>query len=192
MATTLAFGSAGCTVIGPMDELVLAVTTRECIALRGFSSRIELGMLESIQEETWFAQPAIIRHDPLAAEVRLVMLFQHADHVLIDEHGRFAADQPVLPEAFAAGRGLPGLKRHVQGLALARVGRPCGCELAGYAFNPVDQPHLFFLVYRCRVLPAAGSLDEAPDGCGSWVPSSALDRLIHLPHERWFIPVVAR
>ena len=175
-----------------MDELVLAVTTRECIALRGFSPRIELGMLESIQEETWFAQPAVIRNDPLAAEVRLVMLFQDADHVLIDEHGRFAADQAVLPEAFIAGPGLPGLKRHVQGLAQARVDRSCSCELAGYAFNPVDRPHSFFLVYRCRVVPAPGLSTGAPVVSGSWVQSSALDRLIQIPHERWFIPVVAR
>ena len=106
-----------------MDELVLAVTTRECISLRGFTPRIELGMLESIQEETWFTQPALIRNDPLAAEVRLVLLYQHVDHVLIDEQGCFAADQPLFPDTFAAEPGLPGLKHYVQGLALTRIGQ---------------------------------------------------------------------
>lgn len=171
-----------------MDDLVLAVTTRECIALRGFSPRIELGMLESLQEETWFAQPAIIRTDPLAAEVRLVLFYQQADHVLIDERGRFAADYPLLPEAFSMGAGLPGLKQHVQGLARAHLGISSGCELAGYAFNPVALPHLFFLAYRCHVGPAA----VIPAESGSWVPSSSLDRLISVPQERWFIPVVTK
>lgn len=171
-----------------MDELVLAVTTRECISLRGFTPRIELGMLESIQEETWFTQPALIRNDPLAAEVRLVLLYQHVDHVLIDEQGCFAADQPLFPDTFAAEPGLPGLKHYVQGLALTRIGHACGCELAGYAFHPIDQPHLFYLVYRCRVGNATG----VPVTSGSWVPASALESLIRVPHERWFIPVVAK
>jgi len=171
-----------------MDDLVLAVTTRESIALRGFSPRIELGMLESLQEETWFSQPATIRTDPLAAEVRLVLVFQHADHVLVDEQGRFAADQCILPEAFATSPGLPGLKQYVQGLAQARLGMPCGCELAGYAFNPVSLPHLFFLAYRCRVSQAVA----VPPESGSWVPSSSLDSLVSVPQERWFIPVVVQ
>ena len=171
-----------------MDDLVLAVTTRECISLRGFTPRIELGMLESLQEETWFTQPALIRNDPLAAEVRLVLLYQHVDHVLIDEQGRFAADQPLFPNTFGAGPGLPGLKQYVQGLALTRLGHACGCELAGYAFHPIDQPHLFYLVYRCRVGLATG----VPIASASWVLASALESLIRVPHERWFLNVVAK
>lgn len=170
-----------------MTDIVLAVTTRECIALRGFTSRIELGMLESLQHETWFAQPGLIHNDPMAAEVRLVMIFQQANHVLIDEAGRFAADQPVLPEAFAAGSGLPGLKKHVQAMAHQRIGSPCSCELIGYGFDPLQLPHLFLLAYRCRV----ASTVQTAAGSGSWVPVSALEHVIRVPHERWFIPLVA-
>lgn len=169
-----------------MTDIVLAVTTRECIALRGFTARIELGMLESLQQETWFAQPALIHNEPLAAEVRLVLLFQQSNHVLIDEEGRFTADFPVYPEAFTAGTGLPGLKKHVQAQAQKRIGAPCGCELVGYGFDPVQLPHLFFLTYRCRV----ASTVQVAATSGSWVPASALEHVIRVPHERWFIPVV--
>jgi hypothetical protein len=169
-----------------MTEIVLAVTTRECIALRGFTPRIELGMLESLQHETWFAQPELIHKDPLAAEVRLVMIFQQDDQVLLDEQGHFAADQPLFPEAFAAGAGLPGLKKHVQALARARIGVSCACEFIGYAFDPVQLPHLFLVAYRCRV---AASVPVAA-GAGSWVSVASLDHVIHVAHERWFIRAV--
>ena len=184
----LAFGIVEGKINRMNEDLVLAVTTRECISLRGFTPRIELGMLEALQEETWFAQPAIIRNDPLAAEVRLALIYQHADHVLIDEQGRFAADQPLFPDTFAADRGLPGLKKYVQQLALIRLGMPCGCELAGYAFHPIDQPHIFYLVYRCRVVHATA----VPVASGSWIPAGSLESLIRVPYERWLIPIVAK
>jgi hypothetical protein len=171
-----------------MTDIVLSVTTRECIALRGFTQRIELGMLESLEHETWFAQPALIHAEPLAAEVRLVTLFQQADQVLIDERGHFAADQAVLPEAFAAGSGLAGLKKHVQAKARERSGVVGTCELIGYAFDPVQLPHLFLLAYRCRLAPAV----QVAAGAGSWVSVATLEHVIEVAHERWFIPAVKR
>lgn len=189
-----------------MEDLVLAVTTRECIALRGLCPTIDLAMIESLTDETWFAVPSAITADPLAAEVRLVLIFQLGEHVLIDEIGRFAVDRPLPPEAFAGGKGFVGLKRHVEQLARELLARellareqlatepgagPCLCELAGYAFDPLVSANHFFLAYRCRPKGADGQL-PAPVAGGSWVPAHTLDTLVHAPTQRWFLPLVTR
>lgn len=179
-----------------MEDLVLAVTTRECIALRGLCPTIDLAMIECLTDETWFAVPSAITADPLAAEVRLVLIFQHGEHVLIDEIGRFAVDRPLPPEAFAAGKGFVGLKRHVEQLAREQLATEqgagsCLCELAGYAFDPLVSANHFFLAYRCRPKVTDGQL-PAPLAGGSWVPAHTLSQLVHAPTQRWFLPLVTR
>ena len=54
-----------------LGELVMAMPRRELFALKGFIQQVSLPVLQSLQDEHWFALPEIINDDLEAKEVRI-------------------------------------------------------------------------------------------------------------------------
>lgn len=157
-----------------MDEepLVRVMPRRQLYALRGFCPRIDLNILNSIDDEGWFATRSAIAGDVDSKEVRIAVVVVRREaagpEVLADGDGRIAHGADIGPES----EGLAALKAIAKATA-ERVsgGIAHGVELAGYLNDDVDQAlrHAFILVYRARV-PAGTT---APAGL-SWLPRSAL------------------
>jgi hypothetical protein len=160
-----------------MDDLVLAMPSREFIALRGLTTAISMAVLDSLQEDSWFALPSALHQDPLAVEVHIGRVLVRPGEALLTEAGSLVTRGPVPPEAFATAQGLAGLKRHV--LGLNGGGRT---ELVGYLYEPVQLPRVFLLLYRC----------QGVTGAGSWVPSASLAGLVKDPIDRLALPLVPR
>ena len=150
-----------------MDDLVLAMSSREFIALRGFTTRIAMEVLESLQQDTWFAVPDAIQADPLAVAVHIAVLPRRGSEVLIAQDGRLLHPVPITAEIFPGGPQLVALRQVAERLATAVMGAPTRAEIAGFVHDPVRLPHTFVLVYQC-LLPA-----DAPAPSGAWMTTSA-------------------
>ncbi len=148
---------------------------RELFSVSGFETRVEMRVIESLAEESWFAAPVVLRDDFEAKEVRLALLVQRDDHVLVDEDGVLLHATPIPPETVNLGAGLRGLRELARVAArelLAQQSR--GVQLMGY-FNEDGLPEtrpFFILVYLVHAEPEA----PAPTGM-SWVSGPQLKRL---------------
>lgn len=166
----LAMPLFGCMVTGPMDELGLAMPSREFISLRGFMPRIGMELLDSLRDETWFAVPDAVREDPLAVMVRIGLLLTRGKELLVDQEGRLIRHGPVPPEALADGVVLVALRRWAEGRVREEFGIDLRAELCGYLHDPIRFPRSVLLVYRANA-PA----DQAPP-VGAWLaPAAARD-----------------
>jgi hypothetical protein len=156
-----------------VEDLVLTMPCREFIALRGRSPRIELAVLDSLQEDSWFAVPAAIREDPLAVEVRLAIYRCRADAVFVDGAGRAVEAFPVLAERLAGGPRLAALRRYAETSAGGRS------ELIGYVHEPVVLPRTVHLLYQVTV-PAA----PLASASGAWLARNHLSSVLKQPLDR--------
>ena len=146
-----------------MEDLVLALPSRDFIALRGYTQRLNLPVLEALQQDTWLAVPAAIREDPLAAGVEIGILLERGGEVLLGPDGHLLARTPVVPEEIQPGAMLVALRKAAETRAVRRVGQPTRAELVGWFHDPVLAPRTLLLVYRARV-PEATQV-----AAGSWV-----------------------
>jgi hypothetical protein len=157
-----------------MDEepLVRAMPRRQLYAMRGFIPRIDLNVLNSIDDEGWFATRTGIAADVDCKEVRIAVVIVRREatgpEALIATDGLLAHGADIGPES----EGLAALKAIAKETA-ERVsgGIAHGVELAGY-LNDDTEPalrHAFVLVYRARVQPGT----PAPAGC-TWLARAAL------------------
>jgi hypothetical protein len=168
------------------SHLVLAMPRRELFRINGFTRKIDMDILHSLAEDTWYAMPDTLENNYDAKEVRLGVVVtrdlhnsssqtssqQRTEQILIDEHGVALHATPIPPEAGQLGPGLVSLRqlalvagRTMVGVANASV------ELVGYCNDdslPECRPY-FLLVYRLRV-PAT---DVTPAGM-NWISRSAL------------------
>ena len=151
--------------------------SREFIALRGLSTAIAMPVLESLQEDSWFALPSAVREDPLAVEVHIGLLLVRPGEALLAEDGHLLRHSPIPPEAFATAQGLAGLRRHVQGLVGSQR-----VELVGYLYHPVVLSRTFVLLYRCH----------GGNATGSWVPSATLAGLVQDPLDQMVLPLATQ
>ena len=158
----------------------MAMPCREFIAVRGFSARIDLALLDSLQDDGWFAIPAAIREDPLAVAVHLALVVLCNGQVLTDEAGHLVQHGPVLPEDLANRPLLKGLKHHAETRTGTRLGVPGRAELIGYLHEPKLLPRCMMLVYRCIVPPGtapAGGVWRHPTEAAA-LTTDPLDKLL--------------
>lgn len=166
----LAMGIFRCMVTGPMDELGLAMPSREFISLRGFTPRIGMELLDSLRDDTWFAVPDAIRDDPLAVMVQVGLLLVRGKDLLVDQEGRLVRRGPVPPEAFAEGVALVALRRWAESRVREEFGIPLRAEICGYLHDPVRFPRMVLLLYRAQA-PA-----DLAAPVGAWLaPAAARD-----------------
>jgi hypothetical protein len=153
-----------------MDEepLVRAMPRRPLYGLRGLIPRIDLAVLNAIDEEGWFATRSAIAADIDCKEVRLAVLVTAGGDALVGSAGQVAYTADIGPEC----EGLAALKK----LAKATAERTSGgvahlVELAGYLNEDADPAlrYVFVLAYRAQ-FPAGTA---APAGM-SWAPRARL------------------
>lgn len=160
---------------GSDDPLVLAMPRRELFRISGFCARVDLGILESIADESWYGAASSLAGNLDAKEVRLGLIVQRGDHVLVDEGGTLLQTTRIGPDVASLGGGIKALRDLAQ-LAVAHfLGVPrVRVELCGY-LNEDGLPELrdaFLLVYRCHAADGVA----APAG-QSWVPIRQLRAL---------------
>lgn len=147
--------------------LVMGMPRRELFTVRGFVTAINLEVLSSLEEESWFATPTILADDVEAKEVQVGVVFTRDSQVLLNEEGMIIHVACVPAEAMDLGPALRSLRD------LARMGaeqmmdtNARSVTLRGY-FND-DQTEstrpYFIMVYEV-VFPSESS---APQGY-SWV-----------------------
>ena len=146
-----------------MEDLVLALPSRDFIALRGYTQRLDLPVLEALQQDTWLAVPTAIREDPLAAGVEIGLVLERGGEVLLGPDGRLLARAPIVPEEIQPGAMLVALRKAADLRAGRRVGHPTRTELVGWFHDPLVAPRTLLLVYRAR-LP-----ETVQVAAGSWV-----------------------
>lgn len=93
-----------------LGQLVMAMPRRELFALRGFIQNVSLPVLESLQQEHWFALSDVIAEDLEAKEVRIGLLVEQEGRYLVDDQGLLLHTAAVPPEVEQFGVGLLGLK----------------------------------------------------------------------------------
>jgi hypothetical protein len=141
-----------------MEDLVLAMPCREFIAVRGFSPKIDMAVLDSLQEDTWFTVPSAIQADPTAVVVHLALLIVRDDVVLVGQDGHVLFPEMVPPEAYSVKTGLGALKMFAEQRAHERLGGVRSrVELAGLVHEPKLLPRQVLLVYRALVAPGAAT-----------------------------------
>jgi len=157
------------------DALVLAMPRKELYRLSGFTSTIDMAIIEALNEDAWYALPSTLVGNLDAKEVRLGLVVTAGDRVLVDEGGNLLHTTPIGPEVARLGRGLKAL-RDLAALAGARfVGvERLRSELAGYLNDDSlgDHRHAFVMVYRCRVDEGVA----APAGL-SWISQKSLSAI---------------
>ena len=161
-----------------MDEasLVLAMPRRELFRISGFTKQVDLEILHSLAEDSWYAVPASLVNNFDAKEVRLGLVVMRAqggvEHVLVDGHGVALHATPIPPEVGHLGPGLAALRQLalVAGRTLLGIGNGT-VELIGYCNDDTlaECRPFFLLVYRLRVPPEA----PAPTGM-NWISRQAI------------------
>lgn len=161
-----------------MDEssLVLAMPRRELFRINGFTKHVDLEILHSLADDSWYAAPASLVGNFDAKEVRLGLVViraqDGADQVLVDSHGVALHATPIPPEVGHLGPGLAALRQLALVAGRTLLGISNGTvELIGYCNDdtlPECRP-FFLLVYRLRVPSGA----PAPAGM-NWISRPAI------------------
>lgn len=156
--------------------LVLAMPRRELFRVTGFSPSVDLAVLESLAEESWYSAPQALADNHDAKEVRLGLLAVRRREALVSCEGVLLHATPIPPETGRMGPGLSALRELALGAGRQLVGTDrCRVELAGYCNDdamPECRPY-FILVYRLRV----AADNPAPPGM-EWI---GIDRLPGIP-----------
>jgi hypothetical protein len=143
-----------------MDEaaLVLAIPRRELFRISGFTRQVDLEILHSLAEDSWYAAPAALVGNFDAKEVRLGLIVvrggERDEHVLVEGNGVALHATPIPPEVGHLGPGLAALRQLalVAGRTMLGIGNGT-VELVGYCNDdslPECRP-FFLLIYRMRV-----------------------------------------
>ncbi|MFW5844924.1 MAG: hypothetical protein ACOCXJ_01725 [Planctomycetota bacterium] len=136
------------------EELVMAMPRRELFAVRGFSRTMQLPVLDSLNQEHWFALPTVLEEDIDAKEVRIALLVCRDHQWLVEESGVLLHAAPVCAGVVAFGSGLAGLKQLARAAGAELVGSTrVRIELYGYLNEDrleETRPY-FILVYLLRV-----------------------------------------
>jgi hypothetical protein len=166
-------------------QLVLAMPRRELFRVHGFTRKVDLDILESLADDSWYAAAQTLINNPDAKEVRLGVVIIRQDEgeqFLVDENGVALHATLIPPEVGILGPGLAALKQLalLAGKKLLSVEHDnidqvkieqVRVELVGYCNDdtlPECRPY-FLLVYALRV-PAQ---HVAPTGF-SWISRRAI------------------
>ncbi len=162
-----------------MDDssLVLAMPRRELFRINGFTRRVDLEILASLADDSWYAAPASLVGNFDAKEVRLgvivMRMLDGVEQVLVDSHGVALHATPIPPEVGHLGPGLAALRQLALVASRTLIGIRTGTiELIGYCNDdtlPECRP-FFLLVYRMRV-PA----DAAVPAGLNWISRAVIN-----------------
>lgn len=140
--------------LAPADQLVMAMPRKDLYTISGFTTRIDLNIIESLAEDVWFAAAASLVNNFDAKEVSLGLVVTRGDQVLVDESGCLLHTTRIGPEISRLGRGLKALRdlARLAGAHFLGVDQ-VPCEMIGYVNDDTlpSHRHAFFVVYRCRV-----------------------------------------
>ncbi len=154
------------------EPLVLAMPRRELFRISGFTTKIELDILESVVDESWYALPSTLVGNLDAKEVRLGLVFTRAGSVLVGDNGCLLHTLAVPPEVGQLGKGLRALRELAAVTSEGLLGsRPGSVQLIGYC-NEDSLPEvrqMFLMVYRCQM----GAAIAAPAQM-EWIASAQL------------------
>jgi hypothetical protein len=140
------------------DGLLLAMPRRELFRLSGFSRKVDLAVLNSLSDESWFSSRNALQQNPDAKEVQLGLIAVRPGddgmQALVSQTGVMLHVAPIPVEIGHLGPGLSALRS----LALAAGsqlvgGATCQVELFGYC-NEESMPEcreFFIMVYLLRV-----------------------------------------
>jgi len=155
------------------EDLVLAMPRRELFAVSGLVTRVEMRVLESLADESWFAAPSTLVDDIESKEVRVALLVERDGWALVSDDGVLLHATPVPPEVTELGEGLASLKKLAHAAADALLdGALAGVQLLGYYNDDglsETRPY-FILVYLAH---AEGGDAAAPDAM-RWVDKGEL------------------
>lgn len=171
------------------EALVLAMPRRELFAVDGFvAPRLEI--LASLAEESFYTRSAALVGSVEAKEVRLGVVFERADQLLLDEEGTLVHVTGVPPETTRLGEGLAALRRLalLAGEALLEASAK-SVILAGCVNRDTD-PDLracLVLIYRFTV----DSTTPSPPGF-SWLSRATLRGLQLDPLAALVVPALPR
>jgi len=168
----------------PDDEvqLFLAMPRRELFRHTGFVTRIDMAMLSSLADESWYTAPTLLAANHDAKEVRLGMIMTRPVghpmtapvHVLVAPGGVILHRSRIPPEAGDLAQGLVAFKNLALGAGRTIVGLKDGgrVEMRGYLNEEVNPTcrGMIFLVYRMIVDPDTA----APDGW-TWETIKGID-----------------
>lgn len=160
----------------PLPEdltLVMGMPRRELYGVAGFVTAVRYEVLESLQDESWFALPDILAEDLDAKEVRAGLLITRRDgRALVDEHGVLLHTTPIPAEVGNFGEGLFGIRSFARSAAAHFVSRDVAApQLVGY-LNCDDIPEVrpyFTLIYLVR----CDEETDSPEGA-SWLSTASL------------------
>ena len=176
--------------VDDLGALVMAMPRRELFALKGFIQQVSLPVLQSLQDEHWFALPDVINDDLEAKEVRIGLLIGRDDQFLVDESGVLLHAAAVPPEVEHFGQGLLGLKKlaHSAGNELLQHAES-QISLWGYLNEDslLETRPYFILIYQMK----APEGTEAPDGM-VWVSRSKLKDMALDPPSALFADVLVQ
>ncbi|MBA2480433.1 MAG: hypothetical protein H0V44_07205 [Planctomycetes bacterium] len=154
------------------EALVLAMPRRELFRIHGFVPPMDMAVLESVAEESWYAAPSVLAGNFDAKEVRVGVVILTAKQALVSEAGVMLHATPVPPEAGQMGAGLGALKNFALAAARQLLGHGGGrIELSGFC-NEDALPEcrgVFLMIYRMYVA------DDCPAPAGmEWVDRAQL------------------
>jgi hypothetical protein len=163
-------------------QLFLAMPRRELFRHTGFVTRIEMVVLDSLADESWYAAPAVLAANHDAKEVRLGMILTRPASAvlgppvdaLVGAGGVLLHRSRIPPEAGDLSQGLVAFKNLAinAGRAVAGIKDGGRVEMRGYLNEEVNPTcrGMVFLVYRMIVEWNT----PAPEGM-VWAPIAGLD-----------------
>jgi len=146
-----------------VGDLVMAMPRRELYAVQGFHRRVDMRVIASLAEESWFSLPDVLAEDIDAKEIRLGVVLRRGDEILLDGQGEAIFMTPVPAQATGLGQGLEALKNLARGASEQVIGAASErVLLSGYLNddkNPDLRPYVV-LVYEVYFPPATDAPAE--------------------------------
>ncbi len=157
------------------SPLVLAIPRRELFRLQGFTTGMDLRVLDSLAEETYFSAPDLLIDSMDAKEVRLALVVVTPSLVLVTEAGVLLHTTSIPPQVAQFGKGLLGLRTLAELAGATLLGlKKCRVELSGL-LNDDTMPECRQFLTVAYVLQALEDT-AAPAGM-IWVSRGALRQL---------------
>jgi hypothetical protein len=179
---------------GADDEaMVLAMPRRELFRVSGFTPRVELEILESLVDDSWYVAPRSLDGNLEAKEVRLGLVItrgERHEEILVGDGGLVLHTLSIPPGVGQLGPGVRALRELVLVTCRELIGGDAArVELIGCCNEDAlpETRRVFLLVYRCRVSPEA-----KPPPTMAWTPAAALATLAVDPVSALILPALAR
>ncbi len=156
-------------------QLVLAIPRRELFRLQGFSASMDLRVLDSLAEETYFSAPDLLIDSMDAKEVRIALVVVTPTLTLVTEAGVLLHTSSIPPQVAQFGKGLLGMRTLAELAGATLLGlKKSRVELSGL-LNDDTMP-------ECRQFLTVAYILQAPEGTAApagmlWISRGALRQM---------------